>query len=182
MNWCLRLSSYGLALVFSMMVAGLAQSQPQIGPPAAPAPQPAAPQTGGGMLIRIGPEVTAKAMQDAGYAQTETGKWSNGVAYARGVLNDIRVAANHEECNEAGCRLVVFWVDFGVQSTIDLEYMNAWNRAFRFARLYRDDRNHVVFIWHVPLYTGVAPDYLRVAASQYGSLLKDLMQYTPDKK
>jgi len=73
-------------------------------------------------------------------------------------------------------------VDFGPQSTIDLNCMNAWNRDFRFARLFRDESERIVFIWHVPLYSGVDSGYLRVAATQFASLLKDLLQYPPDKK
>lgn len=165
-------------LAFSLLASVSSQAQPQIGPPASTPP--AAPSSG--MLVRVGPEVTAKAMQDAGYSNVQTTKDKDGRAFARGEVNSVPVNASHEECNEKGCRLVVFWVDFGPQATIDLDYMNAWNRNFRFARLVQDANARVIFIWHVPLYSGVDSAYLRVAATQFASLLKDLLNYTPHKK
>ncbi|BAT60172.1 hypothetical protein GJW-30_1_02708 [Variibacter gotjawalensis] len=163
----------GLCLFASPLVA-----QPQIQQPSSPGQPAQQPAAGGGALINnVTPEQTAEVLKAAGYSDVEVYTAQSGTKHASGKTQGILVSAIHQNCNEGSCAVVVFFVNFGKQDSVDAAYMNAWHNEKLYSRLYLNNGN-LFFTWSVFL-GDTSMSHLRRSAAIYSNLLKDLQTFKP---
>jgi len=160
----------------------LGQAQPQIQPP-----RPGGGGGGGGgQPAMLGPllqgavlDQTVQALKDAGYTEVEIYTARSGAKHVSGKVDGLLVSAIHLHCKDDKCPALAFVFNFGQQDTIDAAYMNSWNLARLYARLYKDKEGSLilqqdVLVFDVPLV------YIKHTAQMYARLLKEVMQYKPD--
>ena len=178
----LRLSSVIIGCAAALMVAGLVHAQPRIGPPAGPSgpgpgPAPAPAQTGG-LITGTTADLTARAMQEAGFTDVRVVD-SQGTRHVVGKAGETPVLAAHLFCKENTCLAISWMVFFGEQKGIDWNYINAWNSTHTFARLSRNNQGHLVFDYDVALLGGVTAEYIKTSGAVFATRLKELFEFKP---
>ncbi len=173
--------SITLACAFGLLLAGSAQAQPRIQPPGGPGPGPGQPQQpsapAGGILSGTTVELTARMLQEAGYADVQIFE-HQGTRHVRAKAGETPVIVFHDSCKDNACLVITYGVFFGEQRTIDANYMNAWNSQQRWCKLYRGPNNTLMFTMDV-FVAGVIPDYLKATSTIFAGQLKRLFEFRP---
>jgi len=168
----------GLLLVQIAPPGQGAKAQPRIGPgsgtgtPQQPTP-PAA-----GIMRGTNPEFTAQSLKSVGYTEVEFVD-VNDAKQVQAKVNGVTIRVYHYGCESNVCSSVVFYTTFGKQQQIDANYINAWNREKRFAKLYVEANGALSFDMDVHFTGGVSPEYLASSAKLFGTLLKVLFEFKP---
>lgn len=175
-----RVGSIALGCVLAAFLAGTAAAQPRIMPPSGggggggAAPAPSAELIRGTTL-----EITQKMLQEAGYTDVEIYAAQSGRKHVSGKTQGVLVSAIHMFCNEQGaCPAVGYMVNFGAQDSIDAKYMNAWNEAKLYGRLYKI-KDGTLFLQQDVMVYDVSPAYIKHTAQMFGRLIKDLLEFKP---
>lgn len=176
----MSLRIFTLALGCALLLTAPAQAQPRIQPGGGGgggggAPQPAQPA---GLLQATNAEATAEALKAAGYTDIEF-VTLNDAKQVQAKVNGVVMRVYHYSCENNACRSIQFYTSFGRQQQIDTNYVNAWNRDKRFAKLYVEANGSLSFDMDVHLYGGVGPQYIAQSAALFGQLLKILFEYKP---
>lgn len=172
-----------VALAIAAADPALAQSkiQRQGGGQGTPQRQP----TGGGLIQGTNPETTARILkqaQDAGYGEVQVITIDN-KKQVRAVSNGQPFIVFHacEKDQPDLCRSIQFATTFGQQQSIDLKWVNAWNRDWRFTKMYLDNEGQLIFTMDVHFYGGTSPEYISQSASFFAALLQKAFEFEPSK-
>jgi hypothetical protein len=167
--------------VGALLSAESAQAQPRIGPGSGgsgtpPAQQPAPPA---GAIVRgTNPEFTVQSLKSVGYSDVEL-VTVNDAKQVQAKVNGVTIRVYHYGCENNVCSSVAFYTSFGKQQQIDSNYINAWNREKRFAKLYLEANGALSFDMDVHFTGGVSQEYLASSAKLFGTLLKVLFEFKP---
>jgi hypothetical protein len=175
----LRLSAVALGCMFGLMVAGVADAQPQIRPPGQPQQPQQQPQQqpAGGILNGTTAQHTARMMQEAGYTDVQFVE-HGGRRHVRANAGESPVVVIHDSCQDENCTVISFTVFFGEQRNIDAKYINAWNATKRWAKLYRAENGSLILDMDVYV-AGVQPEYVKAMSILFANMLKQLFQFKP---
>lgn len=179
----LRLLNIALGCAVGLILAGAAQAQPRIQPPGQQPAQPGAPAqppAAGGLIKGTNPELSAKALQAAGYQDVEIITIENN-KQVRGKINNVTMLVLHYGCENNACTSATFYTSFGQQQQIDINWVNAWNTEKRFAKMYIDKNSAVSFDMDIHFFGGTTPDYMTQSAVLFGHMLKLLFEFQPKK-
>jgi hypothetical protein len=89
------------------------------------------------------------------------------------------MVAWHYSCENSVCRSLQFIVNFGPQQSIDLDWINAWNREKRFAKVTRNKRNAVSLEMDIHFYGGTTAAFIEESAKLFAELLKQVLEFKP---
>lgn len=181
-----QLMTLSVILASALAVAwpGAGDAQPRIqpsGPPAAGPGTPAAP-SGTQLLNGTTVEITAEMLTEAGYTDVKIYEARSGNRHVSAKFDDVPMIAMHLHCREdKTCPAVGLVVIFGRQDSIDANYMNAWNTAKLYSRLYKDSDGDLLL--QQDIYVRDVPAvYLKHSAQMFGVLLRDLLKFQPGQK
>jgi hypothetical protein len=165
----MRLCSVLAVLACSLSLA-IAPSLAQLGPPG-PGPGPAASQ----ILTKVTPEQVAAALIQAGYpSQVQT---SNNQKYVSSKLAGFNILVRFADCDNQGCGNYGFVTWF--QDKVTLNFVNAWNAQYRFAKADIDSDGDVEFSSDALAAGGVTLENVKENARAYAALLSALTQFKP---
>lgn len=161
-----------LVLAWSTATAGAQINLQQTGPKPAPAPTSSAEP-----VKRVTVDVLAKVLQDSGYrAEIVQGSKEK---YIRTGLSGRRVAIYLYDCKDGTCGAYQFSAIFEKGPKYTLAFVNAWNKARRYAKAYLDNDSDLNFEWDIDLDGGVTPEYLKTTLSSFESFLGTFDKFTP---
>ena len=168
------------ACAIVLLCAGLAQAQPRIQQPTPREGGGGQPQQApaGGLIQGTTLELTMEMLTLAGFTDVKKYKAQSGSEHVSGKLGETLVSVVHMNCKESKCLTVMFMVFFGKQNSVDMNYMNAWNRDKLYARLYQDKENNVFFRMDVVLWD-VPPQYIARMGQTFALMLKNVYDYKP---
>ncbi len=146
---------------------------------AAPAPSNAQDEqrAPGGVISRIQPEDLASILTAAGYrSQVQS---DNTGKYVATTMSGYSVLVFLYDCKAQGCSSIQFWTGFGGDQALNLEFANAWNTQWRFAKANLDDQGNFIFTYDIMLDGGVSAENIKVGAGLFDYLLGELNQFSP---
>lgn len=165
--------------VGALLSLAAASAQPRIGPGSGGGSPPAQPaQPAAGIVRGTNPELTVQALKSVGYSDVEFVE-VNDARQVQAKVNGVTIRVYHYGCENNVCSSVAFYTSFGKQQQIDANYINAWNREKRFAKLYVESNGALSFDMDVHFTGGVSQEYLASSARLFGTLLKVLFEFKP---
>jgi hypothetical protein len=163
----MRLFSVFAAIVFSFLVSG--QAFAQIGPKGAGG-------GGGGVVSRVTPEQLASMLNAAGYkSQVKTG--NNNQKFIASSIHGFNTVVVPFDCNAQGCGNLQYIVWFN--DKVNLDFVNAWNNQYRFAKASIDSDGDVAFSIDVFLDGGVTAENIVNYAKVFDYMLGEIGKFKP---
>jgi Putative bacterial sensory transduction regulator len=83
------------------------------------------------------------------------------------------------DCNNQGCGNFQYWSGFTKQESFTLEYVNAWNNQWRFAKANLDSDGNLIFSADVVVGGGVTLDNIKATAQLFDGLMSELAKFNP---
>ena len=175
-------------IVGSLALAATAVAQPRL--PGTPGPQPAPPgpapaaggvfakitpqqlsQIVGGLTIDGKPIATSIKTFDDGSAVIVTPFWGD----------QLYSGINMEYCEKdgTGCHTLQFFANFGKQSTVDANWINAWNLAYIGVKAYTLQNGELLFCYHLPLLSGVSDTYIKSFTAFFKVVVDEAFKFKP---
>ncbi|WP_375457850.1 YbjN domain-containing protein [uncultured Enterovirga sp.] len=136
-----------------------------------------APTASGEPVERVTVEQVAKLLQDSGYrAEIVQGTRNR---YIRSGLSGRRIAIYMYDCKEEACGSFQFSAIFVKNPKYTLDFVNAWNKARRYAKAYLDNDGDLNFEWDIDLDGGVTNDFLKTTILSFENYLGTFDKFTP---
>jgi Putative bacterial sensory transduction regulator len=84
-------------------------------------------------------------------------------------------------CNNGACNILNIFANFGKSPNVNQAWINAWNQAKCCVRAYflSDQDQSLIFVYDVPLLTGVSPDYVKTAAQLFKAIVDTSANFKP---
>jgi hypothetical protein len=134
-------------------------------------------RAGGAVISRIQPDKLAAILTDAGYqSQVQS---DNSGSYVATTMSGFNVSVVPYDCKAQGCSSIQFWTGFGADASLTLEFVNAWNNQWRFAKASLDNQGNLIFTADMFLDGGVTAENIKFNASLFDYLLGELNQFNP---
>jgi Putative bacterial sensory transduction regulator len=131
----------------------------------------------GGVISRIQPDDLAAILTAAGY-RSEVQSDNSG-KYVATTMSGYSVLVFPYDCKAQGCSSIQFWTGFSADPALDLEFANAWNTQWRFAKANLDVQGNFIFTSDVFLDGGVTAENIKASAGLFDYLLGELNQFNP---
>ncbi len=131
----------------------------------------------GGAFSRIQPQDLAAILTAAGY-RSEVQSDNTG-PYVATTMSGYSVLVFPYDCKAQGCSSIQFWTGFTADPSVNLEFVNAWNTQWRFAKANLDGEGNLVFTSDVFLDGGVTAENIKASAGLFDYLLGELNQFNP---
>jgi hypothetical protein len=164
----MRLFAVLAVVVFSCLATG--QSFAQLGPKQQAAP------TGGSIINRITPEQLASALTAAGY-KSQVKTTNDNQKFVASSIHGFNVVESLFDCNAQGCGNLQFIVWFN--DKVSLDFVNAWNAQYRFAKAAIDSDGDVAFSIDIYLDGGVTLDNVKNYAKVFDYMLGEVTKFKP---
>jgi hypothetical protein len=134
-------------------------------------------RAGGAVIARIQPDKLAAILTAAGYpAEVQS---DNSGTYVATTMSGFNVTVVPYDCKAQGCSSIQFWTGFSADQSINLEFVNAWNNQWRFAKTSLDAQGNLIFTADMFLDGGVTAENIKVNAGLFDYLLGELNQFNP---
>ena len=130
-----------------------------------------------GALSRVTPEQVASAMTQAGFSSRV--QTSKNEKYITTTMSGFNVRVFFFDCNNQGCGNFQDWSGFTKQESFTLEYVNAWNNQWRFAKANLDSDGNLIFSADVVVGGGVTLDNIKATAQLFDGLMSELAKFNP---
>jgi hypothetical protein len=157
-----------IAVLACCLLTTADQSLAQLGPKGQPS-------AAGQVLSRITPEQLAAALTQAGFrSQVTTG---NNEKYVKSTMHGFNITVILKDCNNQGCGNYGFVTWFG--DKVNLDFVNAWNNQWRFAKASIDSDGDLEFSSDVLVAGGVTLENVKENAKAFDSLLGALTEFKP---
>jgi hypothetical protein len=143
-------------------------------PKPAPAPTPAAPPAGAA-LSKVTPEQVASALTAAGFRAQVTTKDKS--KYVTTKMRNFNVTVSFYTCDAQGCGSLQFISWFSDKLT--LEWVNAWNNRWRYAKAAVDKDGDLEFSLDVMASGGITLENVKENARIFDYLLDELTKFNP---
>jgi hypothetical protein len=134
-------------------------------------------RAGGAAMSRIQPDKLAAILTAAGYP-SEVQSDNSGL-YVATTMSGFNVTVVPYDCKAQGCGSIQFWTGFSADPSIDLEFVNAWNNQWRFAKTSLDTQGNLIFTADMFLDGGVTAENIKLNAGLFDYLLGELNQFNP---
>jgi len=157
-------SALAVVVVFSLVTG---EAFAQLGP------KPAAGT--GGVINRITPEQLASTLTAAGFkSQVKT---NNNQKFVASTIHGFNAVVAPFDCNAQGCGNLQFIVWFN--DKVNLDFVNAWNNQYRFAKAAIDSDGDVKFSVDVFLDGGVTSENIVNYAKLFDYMVGELTKFKP---
>lgn len=161
---------------FLALTVATASAQAQIKSPLSQG-QGATPSSASEPIKRVTVDVLSKVLQDSGYrAEIVQGSKEK---YIRTGLSGRRAAIYMYDCKDGTCGAYQFSAIFTKNEKYTLAFVNAWNKARRYAKAYLDNDGDLNFEWDIDLDGGVTPEYIKTTVSSFETYLGSFDKFTP---
>ena len=132
-------------------------------------------QTQSQVITTVTPQEVAKIIQSAGYRASVISE--NGSTFVKSSMSGgVTVFVDFAACNNNNCGSLVFnavWND----PSLNVEFANAWNLGWRFAKAYIDKNGYFHFAYDVNLDGGITADNLKQDAALFDYLIGQLRKF-----
>jgi hypothetical protein len=167
-----------MVLMVALIFASAAGAQPRPGGGTTPAGGPAAPTAAGGAIVQFNAEQIAQIFTAAGFSSqvidnkiddkttvhmVQTRFWPNDTTSFGGAAPIWCAQDKPNICNG-----INIFVNLG-KSTVDTNWINAWNNRIYFVRAYTLSDGSLVFGFDLLLQPGVTAEYLKTAVVAFKS-------------
>jgi hypothetical protein len=180
----MRLARTALLLTFAFALATAVGAQPRPGGGGGgPRPGPGGGGGGppGGLIVQYDPDQIAKLLSDAGFPsqviemkdksrQVQTQFWPDVFSGA--------IPIYCQNKNPGICNGVAIFANLG-KSSVDSNWLNAWNASFFFVRAYTLESGELIFKYDVLLAPGVTPDYIKLTAAIFKNAVDQSTDFKP---
>ena len=154
-----------------LIVPGATTAQPRRPPPqVGPSTQ---------VLGKVTPEQVASALQQAGY-RAQVVADSNG-KHIDTAFRNMNTGVLFYNCDNQGCGSFQYLTGWTKDPSLSVEYANAWNAAYLFAKAYVDNDGNFVFVMDVNADGGITPKTIGQSALWFDNLLGELLKFHPNK-
>lgn len=134
-------------------------------------------RVGAAPFSRVQPEKLAEILTAAGYdsevLSDEFGK------YLATNMSGFSVLVFPYDCQASGCSSMQFWTGFTADPSLNVEFANAWNLQWRFAKAYLDGDGNFNMSQDVMFDGGVTAENVTANARLFDYLLGELQQFNP---
>lgn len=134
-------------------------------------------RVGAAPFSRIQPEKLAEILTSAGY-DSQVGSDQYG-KYLSTNMSGFTVLVFPYDCQNTGCSSMQFWTGFGADPSLTVEFANAWNTQWRFAKANVDSNGNFSLSQDVYFDGGVTPENIAGNARLFDYLLGELQQFNP---
>jgi len=134
-------------------------------------------RAGGAAISRIQPDKLAAILTAAGYPSEVQS--DNSGSYVATTMSGFTVLVFPYDCKAQGCSSIQFWTGFTADPTFTLEFVNAWNTQWRFAKANLDNEGNFIFTSDLFLDGGVTAENIKLSAGLFDYLLGELNQFNP---
>jgi hypothetical protein len=181
----MRSLSSAILVLASLALGAPAVAQPVIGPGPGPAPAPT--PVSGGMIIKITAEQLAQilgGMKINGQAvQTSIKSFKDGTSIVITPLWGPQVYSGvlTELCEKdgSGCHWLEYFANLGKQSSVDTQWMNAYNSRFFGMKSYTLKDGALVLQIDMPLWPGVSPQDIGWHMIYFKNAVDDSFKFKP---
>lgn len=134
-------------------------------------------RAGGATISRIQPDKLAAILTAAGYpSQVQS---DNSGTYIATTMSGFNASVYPYDCKAQGCSSIQFSAAFGADASLTLEFVNAWNAQWRFAKANLDGEGNLIFTADMFLDGGVTAENIKLNAGLFDYLLGELSQFNP---
>jgi hypothetical protein len=117
----------------------------------------------------------ATALQAAGYrASVLTG--TDGGKYVKTAMNNYNTFVLMANCTGEDCTSLVFYFAWTKDASLTVNFANAWNSQWRYAKAYVENDGTFVFTYDVNLDGGITIENVRKSAVLFDGLLAELVK------
>lgn len=180
-----------VAILASLCLAPAVGAQPVLPGGGGPTPGQQAPPAGGaapsGLITKLTGQQLTQILSGLTYNNNQVpatlqtnsdGSWSVtlpfwGSQVPSGAVLDVC------EKDGSGCYWIDFFVNLGVQSTVDAKWINAYNNAYYGARAYLADNGNLIVDYPVWMLPGITQDYIIKSAGMFVSSVENAMKFKP---
>ncbi len=172
-----RITAALVSFAMAMPLAGAVEAQIRL-PGASGQQQPQQPQAGGN-IDGISPEQAMRLLSQVGYSKGEVLRLDNNTKAIKAEVNGTPVFAVFFGCEGDKCANFAYATFFGKQN-VRADFINAFNRDRRYARLYTDKDGNLALTMDVWMYGGVSPAFVTTTGAMFATTIKWLVEYRPE--
>jgi len=183
----MRLSMKAILVVASIALAAAASAQPR---PGGGGPKPGGGGGGGGspggggapagLIVNAQVEQLAALFNEAGFRSTVVQKQGGKVVQTEFWSADVFSGAYPVHCEKDGpCHGYKLFANLGRDSGVDEAWLDAWNSRLVYVRAFKLPSGELIFAWDVPVLTGVSPDYVKLTATLFKTIVDLATDFKP---
>lgn len=176
----LKFAGFCLSLALMALVAGPADAQIKLGTPSGTPSVTPSGSPGGGQTVFSDyslDQILAMA-KASGFEKTEIRENDKKEKYVSGEAHGLRTAVYREKCEGSTCSVVSFYCYFGKQDSVDLKWINEYNRGY-FAKLIQVGEGNLTLEMNVLLYGGVTAEHIERLGKIFVASVKLAIDFKP---
>jgi hypothetical protein len=129
------------------------------------------------VITTITAQQVAAVLQSGGYrASVITG--NDGSKYVKSSMNGVNILVFLSGCTDGNCTSLEFYAGWQKDPSLTVNYANAWNAQWRYAKAKIDSEGSFLFSYDVNLAGGVTSDNIKLDAQLFEYLLSELGKFT----